>query len=124
MSISDFLHKDIIIFGSSIEGRKVYEILVEHNIKPLCYIDNDTLKIGTILHGLKHIPVNELLNMENYIVIIPSMYYKSMYKQLMDLKIMKKNIVLFDFYHEDQNIYDIPYKMKLLLLAHKYFIKK
>ncbi len=124
MGIKNFLKKDIIIFGSSIEGRKIYEILTEHNIKPLCYIDNDEFKIGTVLHGMNHLPVKELLNMNNYIVIIPSIYYKPMYKQLMEMNIKKSNVILFDFYYPEYELYDIPYRLKFYMLMHKYFIKQ
>lgn len=124
MSMQSFLNKKIIIFGSSIQGRTVFEILQTYNITPYCYIDNDEFKVGTKCNNLDHVPVKELLNMDNYLVIIPTIYYKSMYKQLMDMKIKKKNIIFFDFYYPEYNMYDIPYKFQFYLLMHKYFMKK
>lgn len=126
MSVSKFLNKKIIIFGSSREGRIVLDILTLYNIIPCCYIDNHSKKIGLKIGDIPIKPVSYIneLDKDEYIVLIPSMYYEAMYKQLMDMKIPKRNIANIEIYYKPLSLFDIPYKMKFYFLMHKYFIKK
>ena len=126
MSVSKFLNKKIIIFGSSREGRLVLDILNLYNIIPCCYIDNHSKKIGLKIGDIPIKPVSYIneLDKDEYIVLIPSMYYEEMYKQLLDMKIPKTNISNIDIYYKPLNLFDIPYKMKFYFFMHKYFMKK
>lgn len=121
----NFLNRQIIIFGSSREGRLTSDILLDYKITPLCFIDNHSKKIGIKVNNIPILPVNSLyeLNKDNYIIIIPSLYYKDMYKQLMDMKIPKKNIANIEIYYKPLMLFDVPYKIKFYLFMHKYFIK-
>lgn len=125
MSVSKFLNKKIIIFGSSREGRIVLDILTLYNIIPCCYIDNHSKKIGLTISNIpiKSVSFIKELNKDEYIILIPSMYYNEMYKQLMDMQIPKTNISNIDIYYKPLNLFDIPYKIKFYLFMHKYFMK-
>lgn len=126
MNFKTFLNKKIIIFGTSIEGMFTLEILKKYNIIPTCYIDNNKQKIGNTHNNISIKSVDYLyqLNNDEYIIFIPSLYYEAMYKQLMDMKIPKRNIANIEIYYKPLSLFDIPYKMKFYFLMHKYFIKK
>lgn len=121
--LKKFLAKPIIIFGSSREGRLTQEILNRYNITPLCYIDNHKDKIGVILNDVEIKSVDYIKTIDDYIILIPSLYYKDMYKQLMDMKISKSNIANIDIYYKPLMLFDIPYKIKFYFFMHKYFLK-
>lgn len=126
MSLKNFLNKKIIIFGTSVDGMFTLEILKKYNITPICYIDNNKQKIGSSYNDIIIQPVDYLkqLKVDEYIVLIPSLYYDAMYKQLMDMNIPNKNIANIDIYYKPLSLFDIPYKMKLYFFMHKYFMKK
>ena len=126
MSLKNFLNKKIIIFGTSSDGMFTLEILKKYNITPICYIDNNKQKIGSSYNDIIIQPVDYLkqLKVDEYIVLIPSLYYDAMYNQLMDMKIPKNNIANIEIYYKPLSLFDIPYKMKLYFFMHKYFIKK
>lgn len=123
--IKKFLNKKIIIFGTSVEGMFTLDILKNYNITPLCYIDNHKQKINTMYNNIIIKPVDYLYELKNdeYIVLIPSLYYNAMYKQLIDMKIPKKNIANIEIYYKPLSLFDIPYKIKLYFFVHKYFMK-
>lgn len=124
--IKKFLNKKIIIFGTSVEGMFTLDILKKYNITPVCFIDNHKQKINTTYNDIVIKPINYLyeLNNNEYIILIPSLYYNAMYTQLMEMKIPKKNIANIEIYYKPLNLFDIPYKMKFYLFMHKYFMKK
>lgn len=126
MGLKKFLNKKIIIFGTSVEGMFTLEILKKYNITPICYIDNNKQKIGSSYNDIIIQPVDYLkqLKVDEYIVLIPSLYYDAMYKQLMDMNIPNKNIANIEIYYIPLSLFDIPYKMKLYFFMHKYFMKK
>lgn len=126
MGLKKFLNKKIIIFGTSVEGMFTLEILKKYNITPICYIDNNKQKIGSSYNDIIIQPVDYLkqLKVDEYIVLIPSLYYDAMYKQLMDMNIPNKNIANIEIYYKPLSLFDIPYKMKLYFFMHKYFMKK
>lgn len=125
MGLKKFLNKKIIIFGTSVEGMFTLEILKQYNIRPFCYIDNNKQKLETNYDNIIIKPVDYLyqLKSDEYIILIPSLYYNDMYKQLIDMKIPKTNISNIDIYYKPLNLFDIPYKMKFYFFMHKYFMK-
>lgn len=125
MGLKKFLNKKIIIFGTSVEGMFTLEILKQYNITPFCYIDNNKQKLETNYDNIIIKPVDYLyqLKSDEYIILIPSLYYNDMYKQLMDMKIPKRNIANIEIYYKPLSLFDIPYKMKLYFFMHKYFMK-
>lgn len=127
MILKKFLNKKIIIFGTSIDGMFTLEILKKYNIIPVCYIDNNKQKLARneTYNNITIKPVDYLyeLNNDEYIVLIPSLYYNAMYKQLIDMNIPKKNIANIEIYYKPLSLFDVPYKIKFYLFMHKYFIK-
>lgn len=126
MGLKKFLNKKIIIFGTSVEGMFTLEILKQYNITPFCYIDNNKQKLETNYDNIIIKPVDYLyqLKSDEYIILIPSLYYNDMYKQLIDMKIPKRNIANIEIYYKPLSLFDIPYKIKLYFFMHKYFMKK
>lgn len=125
MGLKKFLNKKIIIFGTSVEGMFTLEILKQYNITPFCYIDNNKQKLETNYDNIIIKPVDYLyqLKSDEYIILIPSLYYNDMYKQLIDMKIPKRNIANIEIYYKPLSLFDIPYKMKLYFFMHRYFMK-
>lgn len=127
MILKKFLSKKMIIFGTSIDGMFTLEILKKYNIIPVCYIDNNKQKLARneTYNNIAIKPVDYLyeLNNDEYIVLIPSLYYNAMYKQLIDMNIPKKNIANIEIYYKPLSLFDVPYKIKFYLFMHKYFIK-
>lgn len=127
MILKKFLNKKMIIFGTSIDGMFTLEILKKYNIIPVCYIDNNKQKLARneTYNNIAIKPVDYLykLNNDEYIVLIPSLYYNAMYKQLIDMNIPKKNIANIEIYYKPLSLFDVPYKIKFYLFMHKYFIK-
>ena len=115
MFLNKFLSRKVIIFGTSVEGMFTLEILKQYNITPFCYIDNHKKKIETTYSNIIIKPVDYLyqLKSDEYIILIPSLYYNDMYKQLMDMKIPKRNIANIEIYYKPLSLFDIPYKIKL-----------
>lgn len=126
MSLKNFLNKKIIIFGTSVEGMFTLEILKKYHITPICYIDNNKQKLETTYDNIiiKSVDYLYQLNSDEYIILIPSLYYDAMYKQLMDMNIPNKNIANIEIYYKPLSLFDIPYKIKLYFFMHKYFMKK
>lgn len=127
MILKKFLNKKMIIFGTSIDGMFTLEIIKKYNIMPVCYIDNNKQKLARneTYNNIAIKPVDYLyeLNNDEYIVLIPSLYYNAMYKQLIDMNIPKKNIANIEIYYKPLSLFDVPYKIKFYLFMHKYFIK-
>lgn len=125
MGLKKFLNKKIIIFGTSVEGMFTLEILKQYNITPFCYIDNNKQKLETNYDNIIIKPVDYLyqLKSDEYIILIPSLYYNDMYKQLIDMKIPKRNIANIEIYYKPLSLFDIPYKIKLYFFMHRYFMK-
>ena len=125
MGLKKFLNKKIIIFGTSVEGMFTLEILKQYNIRPFCYIDNNKQKLETNYDNIIIKPVDYLyqLKSDEYIILIPSLYYNDMYKQLIDMKIPKRNIANIEIDYKPLSLFDIPYKIKLYFFMHKYFMK-
>lgn len=126
--IKKFLNKKIIIFGTSVDGIYTLDILKNYHITPLCFIDNhkDKVKNNAKYNNIPIYPVDYLykLNNDEYIILVPSLYYEAMYKQLMDMKIPKRNIANIEIYYKPLSLFDIPYKIKLYFFIHKFFMKK
>ena len=125
MGLKKFLNKKIIIFGTSVEGMFTLEILKQYNITPFCYIDKNKQKLETNYDNIIIKPVDYLyqLKSDEYIILIPSLYYNDMYKQLIDMKIPKRNIANIEIYYKPLSLFDIPYKMKFYFFMHRYFMK-
>lgn len=125
MGLKKFLNKKIIIFGTSVDGMFTLEILKQYNITPFCYIDNNKQKLETNYDNIIIKPVDYLyqLKSDEYIILIPSLYYNDMYKQLIDMKIPKRNIANIEIYYKPLSLFDIPYKIKFYFFMHRYFMK-
>ncbi|BDB02544.1 asparagine synthase-related protein [Clostridium botulinum] len=91
-------NKDVVLFGASTLGEKAYKFLKEgYNILAFC--DNDYKKWDTEFCGIKVISPKELVNMRKISVVIASMYYDEMLKQLKILNI--KDVTVFGY--KDRN---------------------
>lgn len=122
--IKRFRDTPAVVFGASSEGRTVCKILEEYRVPLSCIIDNNKLKTGERSDGVFIRAPEYLEQSDNYIVIVPSVYYKAMYAQLMDMNIPKAKIYNFEIYEKTLMLFDVPYKLRLYMLLNKYFRKK
>lgn len=117
-----FRSKKLVIFGTSQEGRLTSAIMKSvYNITPTLFIDNDANKYGNKQHDVDIVPPEIIKTMSNYIVVVPTMYYKEMYEQLLELGVSKKDIVNFDIYENDFIFpkYDMSLKLIFYLFLNK-----
>lgn len=82
--------KMVIIFGASIGGGQLFELLMHHHMKPLGYCDNNPEKHGKEFHGIPIFSVKTAGDMinhdpEQYAVIIASCFFEVMYQQLQEM---------------------------------------
>lgn len=80
--------KHICIFGCGNMGRNMPEMLKEYGLIVDCYCDNDKSKVGMDVHGygIPCISLDDLIKIKDETaVIVPTRYYKEIYKQLKDL---------------------------------------
>lgn len=81
-----------IIFGASKTGVKAYELLKDKY--DICFFsDNSTKKIGGKICGKEIISPSVINKYSEYVVIIASVYYSAINKQLLELGV--KNILIF-----------------------------
>lgn len=78
------INKNIILFGASKAGEKLYGILKEFNIKIKYFVDNDPNKIGKTLFDKKIFEPNKIyeINKDEDIIVISSMYIGEISEQL------------------------------------------
>lgn len=79
-----------IVFGASNGGKNFITQQKEHHI--LFVVDNDKKKHGGYIEGKKIYPIEKILECEYDYIIIASMFYKSITKQLLELGIIKEKI--------------------------------
>lgn len=95
---SAFLKKRIVIWGASIGGNQTYEILTKNEIFPEAYCDNSEAKWGGVFNRLPIISPKQLYqyaaDKEEYLVIIASVFYDDIYKQMMELGITVETWIL------------------------------
>ena len=85
---------NIVLFGSSKLGQAAYIMLKDnYNISYFC--DNDKDKWGQEINGLKIISPDQLKTLQNTRVIITSMFYKEIAKQLTEMNIVDFEIFSF-----------------------------
>lgn len=105
------MKQKVILFGASSLGKAVYEYIRDkYNVIFFC--DNDVKKWGKNFCNIK-IQNPEILKQEEYQqvkIIISSMYFNEIHKQLIELKIKEENIELSDF--EIKSILKEPYEDK------------
>lgn len=91
-------NKKVVCFGTGIQGTRMVDFLEDWNIQNnlVAYIDNNEKKIGTfIISGEKKYPIIsfekacEIVDDETF-VLITSLYYKDIYKQIEENSISKK----------------------------------
>lgn len=124
--LKKFRDTPVVIFGTSREGRTANKIFASYNAVPVCFIDNNKLKI---MHGGEDgVPVyspDHLYEMDDFIVVVPSAYYKEMFAQLMDMKILRNRIYNIEIYEETMMcLFDAPYKLRAYMLLNKYFPRR
>lgn len=83
----------ILIFGTGNTSHKVLKILDLSKVKVLGFIDNDISKAGMKYYGLEVILPDEINKYSYDFILITSMYYVDIYKQLIDLNINKEKII-------------------------------
>ena len=83
--------KKVILFGSGSTGSQAYEAY-KYLHEVICFSDNDETKIAQPFKSLEVIPPSEIANREFDFVIIASMFYHSIEKQLLELGIPAQKI--------------------------------
>lgn len=122
--LAAFRDKKAIIFGTSYEGRLTFNILAKYNIIPVAFIDNNLHKQGSHAFGINILSPDILTRMNDFIVIVPTIYYKPMYLQLIAMGIPKNLIFNIDIYNKTNVKYDTTYKLKLYLYLNKFNNRK
>lgn len=117
--LAAFRDKKTIIFGTSYEGRLTFNILAKFKVVPVAFIDNNLQKQGSQTFGLNILSPNILTEMDDFIVIVPSIYYTPMLLQLIEMGVRKKLIFNIDIYDKINIKYDTSYKLKLYLNLNK-----
>ena len=84
--------ENIVLFGAAEYGKIICNYLVENNISPKYYCDNNENKIGTIWNGLEVISPKKID--ETYYVVITCNAYKEIEKQVNSLGC--KNVMYFN----------------------------
>lgn len=116
--------KDCIIFGASVWGKRVFELLCR-DYHVVAFSDNDSSKWGKLFCGCPIIPPRNLIGLEETDIMLASSYYMDISRQLKEMNITNIKIPYFcnNFYYYDNNqsningnknyeIYDAP-KYKL-----------
>ncbi|MCY6353987.1 glycosyltransferase [Clostridium sp. ZS2-4] len=108
--------KNIIIFGASNAGQKMFNILREFNYRVEFFVDNDEDKWGAMVYGksIRSPQTLKNIDLDRYYVIIGSMYVKEISKELQTLGLLYK--VNFD------NMYN--YTKRLIESNFDYFTNK
>ena len=85
--IQEILQKDLVIFGASNGGKKIFNILNEWDCNISCFVDNDDVKWEKELYGKKIAAPQTLqnLNRKTEHIVIGSMYIADISKQLDDM---------------------------------------
>lgn len=89
--INDFINiykqnKLLVLFGASELGKRTYRMLVKENIKVNLFCDNDCNKWNNDLFGVKIVSPHDIPDQrDDVIILITSMYYDEIRKQLVNL---------------------------------------
>lgn len=115
---------NIIIFGASRLGKLAKEYL-EISCKVVAFCDNNINKHNTIFEGIEVISPEKLKNYcekKNILIVIASMYYREITDQLLEMRIHKDDIKIFE---NRINSYDYNFnnKLELSLDLEKYKIE-
>ncbi len=109
----------LLIFGCGELGKKTYKFISKTRNKVLYYIDNDTEKRGKYIFGKKIIAPDDIVNLEYDYILIASVFWREMRKQLLDLGVRGDQIKcpgtmmkLKKFKAEYREIYNIRGKIK------------
>lgn len=81
----------VLIFGGSEGGENFINKQTEYNI--LAIIDNDEGKVGKMLYGIPIIAPSNIMSFDYDNIIVTSMYFNPIEKQLIDLGIEPKKII-------------------------------
>lgn len=105
MEVKDILSekigdKEIVIVCAGNQGQDVAETLLSLKKNVVCYIDNDDAKHGKILKGIKVYAVEEVINhCPDAVYLITSIdHSEQLYRQLADMGVPDKFIVIIDTY--------------------------
>jgi len=94
-------NKKYFVFGASNEGRSLVNMLKKKNLQVLNFLDNDKLKHGITVDGIRVIGINASLirSVENsYILIASELYKNEIEEQLEKIGLYKK--INFSFYQK------------------------
>jgi hypothetical protein len=87
---------DIVIFGTGIDGRRIYRFEKKRNKnKIIAFLENDKNKIGKFFFNLPIIGIDHLSNIKfsKSIFLLGGRYMDDQFKQLKNVKINLKNII-------------------------------
>lgn len=88
----NYSEKKIIIFGASKAGEKAYEMLKGFDFKVVFFMDNDNNKFDNFFCGIKVKSPSILnqINMDEYLIVIASMFYDEISSQLGGYNLIKE----------------------------------
>ena len=105
----------IVIFGTGIGSKRVKDILIEGKSDIIGYLDNRKDKWNGDNDGIKIFPPVEIISIRYDYVIISTVYYEIIKKQLLNYGVPENKIVsyYFDFYYGE--------KYKSFINVHKWY---
>ena len=92
------MNTDIVLFGASNLGKATF-ILLKNSYNIVWFCDNDPEKWGKSIEGIKIIPPSKLRDIDNVDIVISSIYYEEIAKQLNSMGI--NNFKVFNFLLQD-----------------------
>ncbi len=98
-----FKNKKVLLFGAGETGKTLKKELDSKGVSILGFIDNDKDKVGTLIEGKKVNTIEYYLNIYNIdeiFIIITSMYWEDIVKQLKKEKLLYKKHYSVYFYKE------------------------
>ncbi|URZ06301.1 glycosyltransferase [Clostridium felsineum] len=99
--------KKVILFGASNCGIEFYR-KYKNKLDIIAFCDNSETKVNTKLEGITIISPNELVNYPQCSIIITSIYYVEIKKQLLDMNINNHICLCYEVYEYEENKDLIP----------------
>lgn len=97
------VHRNVIIFGASRTGEKVYELIGGGAEKIVCVADNDVSRHGTLFHGIEIVSAKEMKRIydayDDVVIIIAAGSAHIIKRQLLEMGYPEERLVAFVLAH-------------------------
>ncbi|MBT8342140.1 MAG: FkbM family methyltransferase [Desulfatitalea sp.] len=108
----------VVLFCAGSSGKILCPFFMRHDVRPVCFCDNDTSRIGNSFCGLPIISIAELKrdHRNSLIVLATAGYHKTIQKQLVDNGFSEDKIVSLD---TDDHTFDSTIRRERILMLAK-----